>query len=416
MGKPIIEARNIAKVYRLGEIGATSLREEASRYWRKARGFEPKKDKSEFWALRDISFDVQPGEVLGIIGKNGAGKSTLLKILSRITEPTTGEIRLRGRVAALLEIGTGFHGELTGRENIYLNGTILGMKKREIDRKLDEIIDFSGIEKHIDTPVKRYSSGMNVRLGFAVAAHLDPEILIIDEVLAVGDIEFQKKCLGKMRDVSQGEGRTVLFVSHNMGSVRTLTSHALLLEKGRILQNGITGHVVAFYNSLFDEKSQKKPFYIRKSTKGNSEQPNVLRAEVFDQSEMRVYQVLQGEPFTIAVNWRVPLSYRPSVFVFRFYANDNRFLTAINSKHCLDTSNENRNNYNLKCLIEPNLFPPWPLEIRLCLWNSHDGLFEDHSSRLHLEISKSKAAWCKSIEIAQDASFLCLGKVSDDDN
>lgn len=254
MSQPIIEVRNLSKVYRLGEIGMTSLREEAERKLGRLRRFggkdvnaiEEVEKEGEFWALRDISFDVQLGEVLGIIGKNGAGKSTLLKILSRITEPSCGEIRLRGRVAALLEVGTGFHPELTGRENIYLNGTILGMKKREIDLKLDEIIAFSGVEKHIDTPVKRYSSGMNVRLGFAVAAHLEPEILIVDEVLAVGDAEFQKKCMGKMQDVA-GQGRTVLFVSHNMSSVVSLCQRTLMLDKGEMAFDGETKLTVEKY-------------------------------------------------------------------------------------------------------------------------------------------------------------------------
>lgn len=231
MAKPIIEVSNLSKVYRLGEIGATSLREETARAFRKMRGLEPPKDLKDFWALRDVSFSVERGDVVGVIGRNGAGKSTLLKVISRITEPTKGRIRLGGRVAALLEVGTGMHPELTGRENIYLNGTILGMRKREIDRKLDEIIDFAGISKHLDTPVKRYSSGMNVRLGFAVAAHLEPEILIIDEVLAVGDAEFQKKCMGKVKDVAS-HGRTVLFVSHNLGLVRSFCSKGLLLHSG----------------------------------------------------------------------------------------------------------------------------------------------------------------------------------------
>ncbi len=256
MSNPIISVRNISKVYRLGEIGVTSLREEIgnslSKLKRKFTSNQSQltNDYSEaagdFWALKDISFDVHPGEVVGIIGKNGAGKSTLLKVISRITEPTSGEIRLRGRIAALLEVGTGFHPELTGRENIYLNGTILGMKKREIDTKLDEIIDFSGIEKHIDTPVKRYSSGMNVRLGFAVAAHLEPEILIVDEVLAVGDAEFQKKCLGKMQDVA-GHGRTVLFVSHNMAAVSQLCPHTIVLERGEIINFGESQTVINSY-------------------------------------------------------------------------------------------------------------------------------------------------------------------------
>jgi lipopolysaccharide transport system ATP-binding protein len=199
------------------------------------------------WALRDINFDVSQGEVLGIIGKNGAGKSTLLKILSRTTAPTTGSIKIKGRVASLLEVGTGFHPELSGKDNIFLNGAILGMTKNEIKRKFDEIVDFAGVERYVDTPVKRYSSGMYVRLAFAVAAHLEPEILIVDEVLAVGDAEFQKKCLGKMKDVSEREGRTVLFVSHNMGAVRSLCNRALLIKNGEKVFDGATEEAIALY-------------------------------------------------------------------------------------------------------------------------------------------------------------------------
>jgi lipopolysaccharide transport system ATP-binding protein len=206
-------------------------------------------DESVFWALKDINFEVKEGEVLGIIGKNGAGKSTLLKILSQITDPSSGKIEIYGRVAALLEVGTGFHPELSGRDNIYMNGTILGMTRKEIDLKLDEIIDFSGVEKFIDTPVKFYSSGMKVRLGFSVAAHLDPEILIIDEVLAVGDFEFQAKCLGKMESVSQ-DGRTVLFVSHNLGAVSSLCTRAILLENGKILEEGLVHNVLNVYQNI----------------------------------------------------------------------------------------------------------------------------------------------------------------------
>jgi len=255
--KPVIQVRNLSKRYRIGlkesrkdtfvgQVGAV-LRAPIDNF-RKLRSLGKFKDDDEsvFWALRDINFDVQQGEVLGIIGHNGAGKSTLLKILSRITEPTAGEIRIRGRVSSLLEVGTGFHPDLTGRENIYMNGTILGMTRREIDSKFDEIVDFSGVEKYIDTPVKRYSSGMTVRLAFSVAAHLEPEILIIDEVLAVGDAEFQKKCLGKMKDVS-GEGRTVLFVSHNMGAVKSLCSKGLLLKGGQVLFTGVTDETIKRY-------------------------------------------------------------------------------------------------------------------------------------------------------------------------
>jgi lipopolysaccharide transport system ATP-binding protein len=246
MSQPIIEVRNLSKRYQLGAIGATSLREEASRLWDRARGI-PHPDAKEFWALRDVSFDIQPGEVVGVIGRNGAGKSTLLKILSRITEPTSGTAKLRGRVASLLEVGTGFHPELTGRENVFLNGAILGMSRAEVRRKFDEIVAFSEVDQFIDTPVKRYSSGMYVRLAFAVAAHLEPEILIVDEVLAVGDDQFQQKCLGKIQSIAQHGGRAVLFVSHNMGPVMRLCTHAILLQDGRVSQSGLTADVATRY-------------------------------------------------------------------------------------------------------------------------------------------------------------------------
>lgn len=211
-------------------------------------------DSEYVWALKDIDFEVEQGDVVGIIGKNGAGKSTLLKLLSKVTGPTSGTIRAKGRIASLLEVGTGFHSELTGRENIYMNGTILGMTKKEIDSKIDEIVDFSGCERYIDTPVKRYSSGMTVRLGFAVAAHLDPEILVVDEVLAVGDAEFQKKAIGKMQDVSKGEGRTVLFVSHNMESIRSLCKNGVLLKNGMVDMIGPVDDVVNAYLSANSEE------------------------------------------------------------------------------------------------------------------------------------------------------------------
>jgi len=250
MSRPIIEVDNVSKRYRLGQFNARTLREEAERWFRRhsnANGAQELQTDAEFWALKDISFSVAPGEVVGIIGRNGAGKSTLLKILSRITEPTSGEIRIRGRVASLLEVGTGFHPELTGRENIFLNGAILGMTRAEIKAKFDEIVAFAEIERFLDTPVKRYSSGMYVRLAFAVAAHLEPEILIVDEVLAVGDAEFQKKCLGKMREVSGKEGRMVLFVSHNMSAVRRLCSRAMVVDAGQIDVDGVTEEAIAHY-------------------------------------------------------------------------------------------------------------------------------------------------------------------------
>ncbi|MCA0382631.1 MAG: ABC transporter ATP-binding protein [Bacteroidetes bacterium] len=257
---PIISVSNVSKQYRLGEVGTGSFQQDLNRWWHKLRGKEDPylqvgdtNDRSTrghsdyIWALQHINFEVQQGEVLGIIGRNGAGKSTLLKILSRVTEPTTGRIAMRGRVASLLEVGTGFHPDLTGRENIYLNGAILGMTKKEITRKFDEIVDFAGVERYIDTPVKRYSSGMHVRLGFAVAAHLEPEILIVDEVLAVGDAEFQKKCLGKMKSVSTNEGRTVLFVSHNMEAVKNLCTTGLVLQNGTFSFHGSALQAIEHY-------------------------------------------------------------------------------------------------------------------------------------------------------------------------
>ena len=256
-----IEFEHVSKQYRLGLVSTKTLSHDIRRFWiTNILGKEDPylkigetndratKGSSEYvWALRDIDFKVEQGDVVGIIGKNGAGKSTLLKLLSRVTGPTTGTIRAHGRIGSLLEVGTGFHGEMTGRENIFMNGAILGMTRNEIQSKLDEIIDFSGCERYIDTPVKRYSSGMTVRLGFAVAAFLDPEILVVDEVLAVGDAEFQKKAIGKMKDVSSGEGRTVLFVSHNMGSVRSLCNHGILLENGMVRMMGKVDEVVDTY-------------------------------------------------------------------------------------------------------------------------------------------------------------------------
>ncbi|MFD2161016.1 ABC transporter ATP-binding protein [Paradesertivirga mongoliensis] len=263
MSEIAIKAENVSKAYQLGEIGTGTISRDLERWWAKIRGKEDpylrigetndraQKGSSDIvWSLKDITFEINQGDAVGIIGRNGAGKSTLLKILSKVTSPTTGTISGKGRIASLLEVGTGFHPELTGRENIFLNGAILGMRKREITRKFDEIVDFAGVERYIDTPVKRYSSGMYVRLAFAVAAHLESEILIVDEVLAVGDAEFQRKCLGKMEDVSKGEGRTVLFVSHNMASIKALCNRGILLSQGTITSYGDIDTVVNEYSEL----------------------------------------------------------------------------------------------------------------------------------------------------------------------
>jgi lipopolysaccharide transport system ATP-binding protein len=256
----VISVEELSKQYRLGQVGRRTLSHDLNRWYHRIRGKEDpylkigqendrtKKGTSDYvWSLRDINFQVKEGEVLGIIGRNGAGKSTLLKILSKVTAPTKGEVKIAGRTASLLEVGTGFHPDLSGRDNIYLNGAILGMTRSEISRKFDEIVDFAGVERYIDTPVKRYSSGMYVRLAFAVAAHLEPEILIVDEVLAVGDAEFQKKCIGKMKDVSVKDGRTVLFVSHQLGSISQLCSEVILLNNGRLKMQGKTEEVIKTY-------------------------------------------------------------------------------------------------------------------------------------------------------------------------
>jgi lipopolysaccharide transport system ATP-binding protein len=264
MSNTAIKVENLSKIYRLGEIGTGTISRDMERWFKtkvlkqedpflkigESNDRASKGNSDIVYSLRDINFEINQGDAVGIIGRNGAGKSTLLKILSRVTTPTTGRINIKGRVASLLEVGTGFHPELTGRENIYLNGAILGMRKREIDRKLDEIIDFSGVERYIDTPVKRYSSGMYVRLAFAVAAHLESEILIVDEVLAVGDAEFQKKCLGKMGEVSKGEGRTVLFVSHNMAAVQSLCNSGVLLSEGKLILQSNVADVINNYNKV----------------------------------------------------------------------------------------------------------------------------------------------------------------------
>ena len=282
MSDIVLSVENLSKEYRLGLIGHGTLRQDLQSWWARLRGKEdpnsllavPQEfqdrefhsDGKKFWALRDVSFEVERGKVLGIIGRNGAGKSTLFKIISRITSPTNGCVRAKGRLASLLEVGTGFHPELTGRENIFLNGAILGMTKVEIRSRFDEILDFSGIEGFIDTPVKRYSSGMYVRLAFAVAAHLDPEILIVDEVLAVGDAEFQEKCLGKMGQVA-GEGRTVLFVSHNMAAVKRLCTYSLLINHGTLVCYQDTPLVMQKYKELRAAKIGEKKIYSSQSDK-----------------------------------------------------------------------------------------------------------------------------------------------------
>ena len=308
MSKIVISVNYLSKAYRLGVINHGMLYKDIQSWWARLRGKEDPNSvigmhnqeqmdgEDRFWALKDIDFEVNQGDRIGIIGKNGAGKSTLLKILSRVTAPTKGSVKVKGSIASLLEVGTGFHPELTGRENVFLNGAILGMSKQEIHKKFDEIVDFAGIEKFIDTPVKRYSSGMYVRLAFAVAAHLEPEILVVDEVLAVGDAEFQKKAIGKMEDVSKGEGRTILFVSHNMGAVKKLCERAILLKAGSIAYENSTQSVVDVY---LQEAVPTEKLSCIEFERDDNKRLQLLSARMLNENEENVSVFSCDSPFYI---------------------------------------------------------------------------------------------------------------------
>lgn len=332
MSNTVIKVENLSKQYRLGQVGTGSLAHDMNRVWHRMLGKEDpylkigeandrtQKGNSEYvWAIKDLNFEVNHGEVLGIIGRNGAGKSTLLKILSRTTYPTTGSVKIKGRVASLLEVGTGFHPELSGRENIFLNGAILGMTKREIKAKFDEIVDFAGVERYIDTPVKRYSSGMYVRLAFGVAAHLEPEILIVDEVLAVGDAEFQKKALGKMKDVSNKEGRTVLFVSHNMQAISTLTQKCLYLINGTLFKQGDTNEIIDAYL----KNSNENPGFYRSNERLNHiNTPRVIGVNVVTSDEGNVH--IHGRAFKVEFLIYTPFNVSKAALSFQIFDNMQR--------------------------------------------------------------------------------------------
>ncbi len=321
---PVISIENISKSYHLGVIGSGTLREDLQSWWHRVRGLpDPNRrlDQSHLpveghtlWALQNVSLEIQQGEVWGIIGRNGAGKSTLLKILSRVTAPTSGRIRVKGRVASLLEVGTGFHPELTGRENIFLNGAILGMTKAEVARKLDEIVAFSELETFIDTPVKRYSSGMYVRLAFAVAAHLEPEILVVDEVLAVGDLAFQKKCLGKMQDIGQ-TGRTVLFVSHNMQTITRLCQKAILLDHGRVAAQGEVNRIAAMYGMSDKGTTAERTWPDWQQAPGDAV-ARLKAVRILNAEEKPAEVVDIDKPIYVEVEyWNATTSLRPTVII-----------------------------------------------------------------------------------------------------
>jgi lipopolysaccharide transport system ATP-binding protein len=361
----VIKVENISKQYRLGDVGTGALAHDLNRTWHKLRGKEDPyskigeandrtiKGSSDYvWALQDINFEVKQGEVLGIIGRNGAGKSTLLKILSRTTTPTTGKINIKGRIASLLEVGTGFHPELSGRENIFLNGAILGMTRQEIKRKFDEIVDFSGVERYIDTPVKRYSSGMYVRLAFGVAAHLEPEILIVDEVLAVGDAEFQKKALGKMKDVSEKDGRTVLFVSHNIAAIKNLCTTCILMEKGNISINDKTQIVISKY---FEGNLNQNNEYVHKEGDGKlkitSIKINNSRAasiKIYDEINFELKYIVNETPKRNS-EFFILVSNEEGEFITSYFETDNNVFSSPN-----DLTGTKQ--FVTKCLLAPGKY------------------------------------------------------------
>jgi lipopolysaccharide transport system ATP-binding protein len=353
----ILKVENVAKQYRLGLVGTGTISHDLNRWWNRIRGKDDpylqvgeannrsQKANSDYvWALKDINFDVKRGEVLGIIGKNGAGKSTLLKILSRVTSPTLGEIKTKGRIASLLEVGTGFHPEMTGRENIYLNGAILGMTKAEITSKIDEIIEFSGCLRYVDTPVKRYSSGMKVRLAFAVAAHLEPDILVVDEVLAVGDAEFQKKAVGKMQDISNSEGRTVLFVSHNMVAVENLCTRVVVLNNGRIEFNGGVQEGIEFYLKVSTSDNDFKSF--------SNDNFVINRIELLNSKQEIIPAGILGKPLMIQIEFDSKINVQKFVAKISIKNNYDEVLFVMSNYHKSEGLVVRKNSNVVNCFID----------------------------------------------------------------
>lgn len=386
MSETVIRIEHIGKQYRLGQVGTGTISHDLNRWWHKVRGKEDpflkvgdtndptKTGESEYvWSLKDISFDVKKGESVGIIGKNGAGKSTLLKILSQVTTPTTGSVKVKGRIASLLEVGTGFHQELTGRENIFLNGAILGMSKKEITSKLDEIIAFSGVERYIDTPVKRYSSGQRVRLAFAVAAHLDPEILVIDEVLAVGDAEFQNKCIGKMQDVAES-GRTILFVSHNMSAVRNLCSRVIVLSEGKSVFDGDVNQGITRYFNL-NQKEITNKRSIDLPVINNA--PLRISSIIFDSEyETATYDFIADQfkiTFLMMADMVIPDT---MLVVFLEDSNDNAIFISSTDENELDVLSKYNEGLNkIQILIPGRILKPGKYFLTFSLRSKRDEVF-----------------------------------------
>lgn len=361
---------NLSKQYRLGVVGTGTLSHDLNRWWHRVRGKDDpylklgdtndreQKGGEYVWALKDIDLSIKEGEVLGIIGKNGAGKSTLLKILSQVTTPTRGQVKIKGRIASLLEVGTGFHPELTGRENIFLNGAILGMKKPEIRAKLDEIIEFSGCAKYVDTPIKRYSSGMMVRLGFAVAAHLEPEILVVDEVLAVGDADFQKKCIGKMKDVSR-EGRTILFVSHNMASVRNLCSRGIVMDKGQVVFRGNVEESISKYLTLNNNIETKVTTNIPESTSlYNTGNAKFKEVKIFNDTEKVTNEFHFREKIKVVLTVQVSKDMENMTFILGVVSKFGEIVAfGISKNETFEVENLTKGTYEVEFVLPADLMP-----------------------------------------------------------
>ena len=389
-----IKAENISKQYRLGLVGTGTVRDDLKRWYYNVRGKEDpflkigeSNDRTQtgesdyVWSLRNIDFEINQGDSVGIIGRNGAGKSTLLKILSQVTQPTTGKIYTKGRIASLLEVGTGFHPEMTGRENIYLNGAILGMRKHEITRKFDEIVDFSGVERYIDTPVKRYSSGMYVRLAFAVAAHLESEILIVDEVLAVGDAEFQKKCLGKMSDVSKGEGRTVLFVSHNIGAVNTLTNKCMYLRNGNLVEYDTTDRIIPLY--LNDDLNNIKGLKEFDNT------PNINENKPIQLLKCRFS--IKNDVVEVEVDYIVRKPVGSVVALQIINAKEVSIITLIDTDRDSDIFKRSEGNYSVSFTLPLSILAPDIFKITLSFSDMKSERFDYHRDILVFEKSNTDA-------------------------
>jgi lipopolysaccharide transport system ATP-binding protein len=376
MSRTVISVDHLSKAYRLGQINTGTLTHDLKVWWARMRGLpnpvakigkELPADRigETIWALRDINLQIAQGEILGIIGRNGAGKSTLLKILSEVTAPTSGEVRVKGRISSLLEVGTGFHPDLTGRENIYLNGAILGMNRKEINRKFDQIVDFSGVEQFIDTPVKRYSSGMYVRLAFAVAAHLEPDILLVDEVLAVGDAEFQRKCLGKMGDVA-AEGRTVLFVSHNMTAISILCPKTILLKAGEIEVQGQTSHVIDEYLSIENNKSAVVSWQLDNAP-GN-EIAKLVSIKILNEKDNVTNQIWMDESIKIKIEFLLKKRARIEVSLHLFNQQDFMILATGNFNNAAWRDKEHEPGfYSCSCIIPKNLLNEGQYHINIYL-------------------------------------------------